>query len=75
MKQTLQEGRVVKVPAEDNKSWLPSLVEGARAALRGRKKRLDKEEEKANSYAKGGLVKREGSGFSTRRGYGKARGA
>ena len=67
MKQTLQEGRVVKVPAEDNKSWLPSLVEGARAALRGRKKRLDKEEEeKANSYAKGGMV---------RRGYGKARGA
>lgn len=65
MAKKMQEGTEVKVPADKNTSWLPSLFEGARSAVRGRGKRLDAEEEKANSYKAGGMV---------RRGYGKARG-
>ncbi len=64
--ETLQEGSTPKVPADKNTSWLPSMFGAARKAVSGRQKTLDEAEKKANSYAKGGMV---------RRGYGKARGA
>jgi hypothetical protein len=63
MAEKMQEGKEVKVPAKENKSWLPSMFQTARKTAQDRRKNLDKEEEK---YAAGGMV---------RRGYGKARGA
>ena len=52
----MQAGRTVKVPAEKNTSWLPSVFQAGRKAVSGRQKTLDEAEKKAGSYAKGGLV-------------------
>ena len=65
MTEKTQQGKDVKVPAEKNTSWLPSIFQGGRKALSDRQKKLDEEEKKAG-YKAGGLV---------RRGYGRARGA
>lgn len=75
MKETMQEGAIRKVPADENRKGLRALL-GFGAARKAadaaapttRKSRLEEEEKKAmgQKYAKGGMV---------RRGYGKARGA
>ena len=56
MAEKMQEGKTVKVPAEKNTSWLPSVFQAGRKAVSGRQKTLNEAEEKAGSYAKGGLV-------------------